>query len=404
MGKTTMRYSSRSGQLGGPAADNWGIHYEATARRREGHDVILLTVGDPDQPTPDAVAAEAKASIDRGHTRYAAVAGQENLRRAIAAHHKLLTGQTVDPSQVTVFAGAQCALFAACQLLLDPGSEAIVLEPAYLTYRATVGATGADAVPVPLRPERGFHLDPAELEAAITPATRAILINSPNNPTGAVMRRAELEAVAEACRRHDLWLISDEVYAGLVFEGEHLSPVALPGMAERTVVVSSLSKSHMMTGWRVGWLIGPQELARHAANLALAMLYGSPGFIQDAATVALTTALTEPAAAKETLRRRRDAVVRRLGQLPGLACTPPAAGMFLMLDVRGTGLDAMGFARGLLDSEAVAVLPADAFGGAAEGHVRMSLTVPEDRLAEACNRIGRFVFRLGATSRRLATG
>lgn len=395
-----MHFSGRVKGLGGPATEVWEILALAAERRRRGEDVIVLAIGDPDQPTPAAVVEAAKASLDRGRTHYADVAGQPALRAAIAARHAATTGQVVDPAQVVVLSGAQCALFATLQCLLDPGDEAIVFEPAYVTYPATVAASGATLVPVPLRPENGFHLDPSDLHRALTPRTRAILWNSPNNPTGAVGSRAELEAVAAACVERELWLVSDEVYAGLVYEGEHLGPAALPGMAERTVTVSSLSKSHAMTGWRLGWLVGPPQLAAHAANLALCMLYGSPGFVQDAATTALTTDLPEPAAARERYRRRRDAVVRRLSMLPGLRCHKPAGGMFVMVDVRGTGLSADAFAHGLLAAEGVALLPGDAFGPPAAGHVRLSLTVGEDRLAEACERIGRYAFRLAGRSRR----
>jgi len=259
-------------------------------------------------------------------------------------------------------------------------------------------------VKVPLLADRGFHLDLEALAAAVTPRTRAILINSPHNPTGAVMTRHEVETVAELCRRHDLWLISDEVYATLLYEGEHHSPAGLPGMGERTVTVASLSKSHAMTGWRVGWLIGPPTLAEHAVKLALCMLYGSPPFIQDAAMVALGMGQGELAPMRERYQRRRDAVCRRLAGLPGLACTRPKGGMFVMLDVRRTGLSAATFAARLLAEEGVCVLAGDAFGGAAAGHVRLSLTAADERLAEACNRIGRFAFRLGAPAVALRLG
>jgi arginine:pyruvate transaminase len=268
-----LRYAERVAGLGGPAADAWAIHTEAVRRRRRGEDVILLSVGDPDFPSPAPIIEAAKASLDEGRTHYADVVGQQPLREAIAAQHERLSGQRVTADEVVVFAGAQCALFAALQCLVEPGDEVIVLEPAYVTYPATVAASGATLVPVPLRPRNHFHLDPADLEAALTPCTRAILWNSPNNPTGAVATRAEVEAVARVARERDLWVVSDEVYATLVYEGEHLAPASLPGMAERTVTVSSVSKSHAMTGWRLGWLVGPPHLALHAGNLALCMLY-----------------------------------------------------------------------------------------------------------------------------------
>jgi arginine:pyruvate transaminase len=305
-----------------------------------------------------------------------------------------LTGQQVSPDQVVVLAGAQCALFAAFQCLVDPGDEVIVFEPAYVTYPATVAAADAVLVPVPLRPENGFHLDPADLRRALTPRTRAILWNSPNNPTGAVATAEELAALASTACEHDLWLVSDEVYATLVFTGQHRSPAALPGMAERTVTVSSVSKSHAMTGWRLGWLIGPEPLAHHAGRLALCMLYGSPGFIQDAATTALAHDHPELATMRERFRRRRDTVLDHLANLPGIRCHEPAGGMFVMLDVRGTGRSATDFAHGLLAAENVSLLPGDAFGSPAAGHVRLSLTVSEERLVEACGRIRRHLLAL----------
>jgi arginine:pyruvate transaminase len=388
-----MRYATRARGLGGPAADTWSIHYEAAARKAAGEDVILLCVGDPDQPSPAPVIEAAKASLDAGRTHYADVTGQPGLRAAIAVRHRDLTGQQVGDDQVVVLAGAQCALFAAMQCLVDPGDEVIVFEPAYITYPATVAAAGGRLVPVPLRPENGFHLDPADLEAALTPRTRVILWNSPNNPTGAVATLPELEVLAAIARRHDLWLVADEVYAGLVFEGTHHSPAVLTGMDERTVTVSSVSKSHAMTGWRLGWLIGPHELASHAGHLALCMLYGSPAFVQDAATLALTRPIPEVGAMRERYRRRRDAVLACLAHLPGLRCHKPAAGMFVMLDVRASGQSAAAVAHGLLAEEGVAVLPGDAFGAPASGHVRLSLTASEERLVEACARIERYLAR-----------
>ena len=390
------RFASRVDGLGGAEAAAWDIHSEAIRRRSAGEDVIMLSVGDPDLPTPAAVVAAAKDSLDRGRTHYGSVVGEKSLRTAIARHHARLTGQEVEANRVVVLAGAQSALFTACQCLLQPGDEILVPEPMYITYPATVAAAGARMVRVPLIAERGFHLDLDALAAAVTDRTRAVLLTSPHNPTGAVMTRHEVETVAELCRRHDLWLISDEVYASLLFEGEHVAPAALPGMDERTVTVSSLSKSHAMTGWRVGWLIGPPDLADHAAHLALCMLYGSPPFIQDAATVALDADAGAGEQLRERFRRRRDAVCRRLAGLPGLNCTRPKGGMFVMLDVRRTGFSAQEFAARLLAEEGVSVLAGDAFGGAAAGHVRVSLTAPDERLAEACNRIGRLAFRLAA--------
>ncbi|SNB63951.1 L-aspartate aminotransferase apoenzyme [Arboricoccus pini] len=393
----TPPLAARAPLLGGAESDAWTVHFLGAQRRAAGEDIILLSIGDPDAPTPAPIVAAAKAGLDRGNTKYNDLQGQLGLRAAIATWNEKLTGATVTPEQVTVFSGAQCALFAACQCLLDPGSEVIGFDPMYVTYPATIAAAGGVLRRVPLDPDRGFRPDLGALEAAVTPRTRAVLMNFPNNPTGAVLGQEDLAAIAAFCTRHDLWLISDEVYAALVFDGRHLSPLALPGMAARTVIVSSLSKSHAMTGWRVGWTIGPPELTPHTVNLALCMLYGQPGFIQDAATAGIVGALegkvAEIASMRETYKARRDRACALFKDLPGCRLHVPTAGMFIMLDIRSLGWSATRFALQLLDEEGLAVLPGDPFGKVAEGHLRISLTASEERISEAAARLRRFLAR-----------
>ena len=214
-----MKFCQLTERISGEGARAWAVHYEATRRRRAGQDVIILSVGDPDFDTPPAIVAEAKASLDRGRTHYSGIVGDPHLRAAIAHYHGARAGVAAGPENVVVMAGAQCALFASVLCLLDPEEEVIVPEPMYVTYEAVVGASGASIRRVPLRPEHGFRLQAEDVAAAIGPRTRAVLINSPHNPTGAVIRRGELEKLAALCRLHDLWLISDEVYGSLVFEG-----------------------------------------------------------------------------------------------------------------------------------------------------------------------------------------
>lgn len=385
-----MRFSSRTERIGGDGARAWEIHYRAVERRRQGDDVILLSIGDPDFNTPPAIVDSAIAGLRSGNTHYNDVVGDPDLRQAIARQHAALTGLDTGLEQVAVFSGAQNALFAAAMCLLDEGDEVIAPEPMYVTYEAFLGASGARLVRVPSPRENAFHFDPAAIQAAVNGNTRAILLNTPNNPTGAVLTRGELEAVAGICRAHDLWLISDEVYASLTFEADHVSPCGLPGMAERTVTVSSLSKSHAMTGWRVGWTVSPPELVGHFKDLATCMLYGGPGFIHDGAVTALTRDLPEVAAMKSEILARRDLVCGLLANLPGLQCLRPDAGMFVMVDVRASGLSAHDYASRLLDEQAVSVLPADAFGPSAQGHVRLGLCTSHAVLEEACARIANF--------------
>ena len=389
-----MRFSSLTERIAGEGARAWEIHYRATERRRRGEDVILLSIGDPDFDTPPSIVDACVAGLRAGNTHYAAVSGEPRLREAIARQHTATTGAACDPDQVVVFHGAQNALFSAALCLLDRGDEVIAPEPMYVTYEAVVGASGARMVTVPCPREAGFHPDLDALAAAVTSQTRAILLNTPNNPTGAVLTADEVEAVADLCRKHDLWLMSDEVYATLTFEREHISPCALPGMAERTVTVSSLSKSHAMTGWRVGWTVSPPALVPHFANLALCMHYGCPGFIQDAAAAGLQDEPAELAAMKAELRARRDLVCERLAGVAGLECLIPEAGMFVMLDIRESGIPAYDFAADMLERHAVSLLPADAFGQSARGHLRIGLCTSREILAEACERIADFAGKL----------
>ncbi|UVL68857.1 pyridoxal phosphate-dependent aminotransferase [Pseudomonas sp. B21-031] len=384
-----MRYAKLTQRIAGDGVAAWDIHYRALAMQAEGKDVLLLSVGDPDFDTPAPIVEAAIDSLRAGHTHYADVRGKLALRQAIADRHRQRSGQPVSADQVTVLAGAQCALFCVAQCVLDPGDEVIVAEPMYVTYEAVFGACGATVVPVPVKPENGFRVCPQDVAARITPRTRALALNSPHNPSGASLPRSTWEALAELCVAHDLWLISDEVYSELLYEGEHVSPGSLPGMAERTATLNSLSKSHAMTGWRVGWVVGSPELATHLENLALCMLYGSPDFIQDAAVVALNQPLPALEAMRDAYRQRRDLVCEQLAGCPGVKALKPDGGMFVMVDIRETGLSAQAFADRLLDREGVSVLAGEAFGPSAAGHIRLGLVVGAEALAEACQRIAR---------------
>lgn len=382
-----MKFSPRVDQIAGEGAAAWNIHERALAAQARGEDIIALSVGDPDLATPQPIVERAYAALAAGDTHYTDGIGEHPLRAAVARHFTNRSGLAVGPDNVCVTSGAQNALFFASMLLLGPGDEAIMLCPGYVTYEATIGASGAQAVAVDLRAEDNFRPDPDAIRAAITPRTRALFLTTPNNPTGVVLTREELSAIADIAREHDLWVVSDEVYSEIVFDGEHHSIAALPGMAGRTVTVSSLSKSHAMTGWRSGWLIGPEALIAHAANLGLCALYGLPGFIQKAAIVALEQADAITSEFCEIYRRRRDLVVDTLGRVSAVDVQCPQAGMFAMVDVRGTGLDSGDFGWRLLEEQGVSVLDGNAFGPSAAGHIRLSYTLDDARLAEACRRI-----------------
>ncbi|WLG25242.1 aminotransferase class I/II-fold pyridoxal phosphate-dependent enzyme [Pseudomonas sp. FP1154] len=384
-----MRFSDLTRRITGDGAAAWQIHDRALAMREQGMDVLLLSVGDPDFDTPRAIIDAAVTSLRAGDTHYSDVRGLHTLRASIARRHRQRCGQPVGAEHVTVLPGAQCGVYAVAQCLLNPGDEVIIAEPMYVTYEAVFGACGAKVLPVAVRPENAFRVDPADVARLITPRTRAMLLNSPNNPSGASLPLSTWQALAQLCIEHDLWLISDEVYSDLLYEGEHISPASLPGMAERTATINSLSKSHAMTGWRIGWVIGPEPLAEHLANLSLCMLFGLPDFVQRAAQVALEQDLPEVAQMHEEYRQRRDLVCAMLDGCPGLKPVRPDGGMFVMVDVRPTGLGAQAFAERLLDGFGVAVLAGEAFGASAAGHIRIGLVVGQPQLKEACHRITR---------------
>jgi len=385
-----MRFAKRVEQIRGQGASAWAVHFAALELRRAGRDVILLTVGDPDQAPPEAVIEATVQSLFSHRTGYAPITGYPELRSAIAQRVAVRSGQPCTADNVVVVAGAQAGVYSALQCLAGPGDEVIVPEPVYATYEGVIAAAGARMVNVPLRPENGFHPDIDSLARAITPHTRVLWINTPHNPTGAVMTHAEMEAVATLCRRHNLSLLSDEVYEDLAYARPHVSAWSLPDMAERTIVVSSLSKSHAMAGFRLGWIIAPHTMTGHLFHLLVCMLYGGPPFIQDGALVALHRELPEVSVLHAAYRDRASFLSRRLAEAPRCRVTAPEGGMFVLLDIRGTGLSARDFAHSLLQKEHVAILPCDGFGPSAEGQLRVSLTAPEDRLDVAATRIVRF--------------
>ena len=399
-----MRYSPRIADYSGPGSGGWSVQQEAALLRDSGRDVVFLTIGDPDQPTPAAIVEATIAALRRGRTGYGPMIGTPQLRAAIAARFARRSGQSCTADNVTVTTGAQGGLYCALQCLVGPGDEVIVPEPVYATYQGVVAAAGAEMVMVPLPAERGFHPDLDSIAGAVGPHTRAIWINSPHNPTGAVYTEGEIAGIAEICRRHDLWLVSDEVYEDLAFARPHLSPWSLPEMAERTIVVSSLSKSHAMPGFRLGWVIGPPPLSRHLFQLLLSMTYGTPPFIQEGAMAAFDRELPEVGALREDYRRRARLLFGILAEAPNCRPLAPEGGMFVLLDIRATGMAAQQFASALLQSENVAVLPCDAFGPSAAGHLRISLTEPDERLADAGHRIVRYARALARGTAPAATG
>jgi len=384
-----MRPSRRISAIAAPAGDSWALYSRARRMKEAGEKIVTLTIGDHDWTTPETVIAAMAEAARAGHTGYSHMAGLPELRAALARREQARSGVPTGPGNILVTTGGQAALFAAMMAGLDPGDRALILSPYYPTYPETVRAAGAVPEELQTVSENGFEPTRAQLEAQ-APGCRLMLVNSPHNPTGAVYSRETVEAIADVARAEDMWLVSDEVYAGQVHEGAHLSPRSLPGMAGRTLVIGSMSKSHVMTGFRIGWVCGPEEMIDRMEELSVTTTYGVPGFIQHAALHALREGDAIEAETAARYRRRRDLALKALEGANAIRLLPPKGGMYLMLDIRATGMTGKTFAEALLDQERIAVMPGESFGEAAAGHLRVALTCEDAALADAMRRIAAF--------------
>lgn len=383
-----MRYASVTGRLQELGGARWALHAQARMMKAEGQPVIELTLGEPDVPVPEALRAAAKAGIDAGRLGYSNGRGEPGLLAALAARYSRRTGRSIGPENLIALPGTQTALYAVMQTLLDAGDEVIVGDPMYATYAGVIAATGARLVPVALRPENGFRLAPADVAAAIGPRTRVLFLNTPHNPTGAVLRAQELQELGALAKAHDLWIVSDEVYEELVFPGAAFaSPLDRADLAERVVVTSSISKSHAAPGFRSGWVVGPAGFCARLLPLAEAMLFGNQPFIADATALAVAAPSTVAPEMAQRFARRAALIAGRLDGVLGLRVPMPEAGMFAMLDLRALGLSGEAFAQMLLRDKLVAVMPGESFGTGLAGWVRVSLTKSDDLIEEACRRI-----------------
>ena len=376
-----MQASQRISTLNGAGSDGWDVFYRSRQMVRDGVDVTELTIGEHDIRTDPSIIEAMRLSAESGNTGYSLVSGLIELRETIATRVQARTGVATTIDNVVITPGGQAGLFASHSAALDPGDVACHLDPHYTTYPGTIRGVGALARAIPTSPEIAFQPSLAQLREGCQGA-KSLLINSPNNPTGVVYSRETIEAIAQVCIEQDLWLISDEVYDTQVWEGEHISPRALPGMAERTLVVGSMSKSHAMTGSRVGWVIGPEEIIAHMINLSNATTYGVPGYIQEAALFALNAGDELEQKVAEPFRRRRLLAREALADQNVIGMLPSDGAMYVMLDIRQTGLSGDEFANRLLDERHIAVMPGESFGVSAAGHIRVAMTV-EDSAFEA---------------------
>ncbi len=391
-----MKYSSLTQRVApgdDPSApDPWAVHELALHREAKGEDIVFLSIGqEADEVTPEIIVDAACQSLRRGRHHYTQASGSDGLRNAIANYHHKLTGQTVGIENCTVFAGAQNALFSVAQVLLEAGDEVLMLEPYYTTYSTTFSATGATIIEVPLTAANNYQLQVDQLLQAITSRTRLIVLNSPNNPMGQSYSMAQYKSIIEACVKHDIWLLIDAVYADIVDSEQLHHPQNIPGADKLIITVGSLSKSHRMTGWRMGWAVAPSELSGHLANLSMCMHYGLAPFVMDAAIVAIEQSTQTPALVRDLLNKRRKVALSQLGDIAPAVIHDTGMGMFIIVDVEPLQLTALDFALQLLEKHAVAVLPCVGFGPTGQYLVRIGLCVDDEKLASACKKIQDFV-------------
>ncbi|WP_085309074.1 pyridoxal phosphate-dependent aminotransferase [Planktotalea arctica] len=377
----------------GGGSDGWEVFMRARKMIADGTPVTELTIGEHDIRTDPSILAAMDAAARGGHTGYAMVPGITALRAEVARRVQERTGTPTSIENVMITPGGQSALFAAHLAACPKGAKALFIDPYYATYPGTLRAIGAIATPIKTQAEDGFQPRAADIDAAAHGAA-SLLINSPNNPTGVVYTRAALEGIAEVCKRHDLWLISDEVYDTQIWQGAHISPRTLDGMAERTLVIGSMSKSHAMTGSRVGWIVGPREAIAHLTNLATHTTYGVAGFVQDAALFALKQGRSFEQKIGAPFKRRRALSVDILAEQNVVKMIPADGAMYVMLDIRATGLSGDAFANRLLDARHIAVMPGESFGRAAAGHIRVAMTIDDAAYAKALRALCAFAATL----------
>jgi aminotransferase len=353
--------------------------------------VISLAIGEPDFDTPVHIRAAAKAALDRGETHYGLNLGEEGLRRAIADRMARVTGLKADPeTEVIVTIGGAEALYLAMQSVLNPGDEVLIPDPGFMVYSSQTLLCGARPVGYPLRFENRFYPDPEEVESLVSPRTRMMVINSPGNPTGQLLTREVLEGLAALAERHDLLVVSDEVYDTIVYDGRKAIGFAtLPGMRERTITVNSFSKAYAMTGWRLGYAVAHPSLIQAMMKVHQIVAACAPTMLQAGAQVALEAEQGFIGEMVQEYQQRRDLITDLLNQVPGFCCHKPEGAFYAFPDIRGTGMSSMELTEFLLKTAKVGCVPGNTFGAMGEGFLRISYATAREKLEEAGHRMAR---------------
>ncbi len=389
-----LKLASAMGRLGTETA--FEVLAKAKALAAQGRSVIHLEIGEPDFDTPAHIVEAAKRALDEGYTHYGPAAGLPELREAIAEEISTSRGVRVQPDQVIVTPGGKPVMFYAILALCEAGDEVIYQNPGFPIYESMINFVGAKAVPLPLLEEKGFAFSIDDLKSRITPRTKMLVINSPANPTGGIIPKEDLAAIAELALKHNFWVLSDEIYCRLQYEGAPASIIAEPGMADRTIILDGFSKTYAMTGWRMGYGVVPPNLAPSIIKLMVNSNSCTASFTQRAGVAAITGPQDAVDVMRAEFQRRRDAIVAALNAIPGVRCELPKGAFYAFPNVSGTGLSEREIADRLLQEAGVATLAGTAFGEYGAGYLRLSYANSMENLMEATRRIGQFVESLAA--------
>ena len=365
--------------------------FEVLARvkklEKTGRNIVHLEIGEPDFDTPDNVKEKAIEAIREGHTYYVPSAGIDELREAVCVYMRRTRGIEVTPDEVVITPGAKPVIFLSFLLLLEEGDEVIYPNPGFPAYRSIIDFVGATSIPLRLREENDFRVDIEELRRLVTKKTKMIVLNSPNNPTGSVFLREDMEAIARLAQEEDLLIFTDEVYNEIIYDHEHVSILQFPGMKERTVLLDAFSKSFAMTGWRLGYAVLPREWAPYLALLMTNSNSCTCTFTQMAGVEALLNSEASVKAMSAEFRRRRDFLVERMATIEGLRFVKPQGAFYIFPNITSFGLSSAQMANYLLEEAGVAVLPGTAFGEFGEGYIRISFSNSLENLALAMDRM-----------------
>lgn len=387
----TINFASRMDRLGTESA--FEVLAQARRLEAEGKEIVHLEIGEPDFPTPANIISAAAEAMNKGATHYTPASGIREVRESTARYMSKRTGVETSWEQIVLTPGSKNILLFALLSLVEDGEEVIVPDPGYPIYRSLVNFVGAKPVSIPIRQGNGFRLDVDELRSLVTPKTKLIIVNTPANPTGGVLTRSDCEAIAQLAVERDLFVLSDEIYGRLIYDGEHVSLYSMPGMPERTILLDGLSKAWAMCGWRLGFGAMPVEIAKKMDTLMINTSSCAASFTQWAAVEAFESPESDIAVHQmvSEFHERRDALVDGLNSIPGLNCHKPQGAFYVFPNIEATGWNDRELQKALMLDAGVAVLSGSAFGEHGKGHLRLSYANSVANLEKAVDRIGKFL-------------